>query len=94
MADDLAALRREIRAADRAILANVAKRLRAAKKIGVVKRKRGLPLRNFDVEAEVIAQARALCRRHGIGQALGEELMQMLIRASVQTQARQGRRRK
>ena len=92
MADDLEALRREIRAADKAILEHVARRLKAAQKIGMVKRKKGLPVRNFDVEAEVIAQARELCRRHKLSQQFGEELMRMLIRASVESQAKDGRR--
>lgn len=84
--DDLAALRKEIRDADRAILAQVARRLETARKIGALKARKGLPLRNFDVEAEVIREARKLCKRFRIDQELGEEVMRLLIRAAVQAQ--------
>jgi chorismate mutase len=86
LADELTQLRRRIRASDKAILREVARRLATAERIGEVKRQRGLPVRNYEVEAEVIAQARALCQRYRIDQEFGEELMRMLIRASVATQ--------
>ena len=92
MSDDLAALRREMREVDRALLQQVARRLKTAQKIGEVKRKQGMPLRNYDVEAEVIREARALCKRFRIDQELGEEVMRLLIRAAVQAQEPQGPR--
>lgn len=89
LADDLAALRKEMRAVDKALLAQLARRLRTAQKIGAVKRKKGLPLRNYDVEAEAIAEARRLCKKYGIDQHLGEDVMRILIEAAVQAQERQ-----
>jgi chorismate mutase/prephenate dehydrogenase len=83
---ELETLRKQIRAADEAILANIARRLEAAQRIGAVKRRHGLPLRNYDVEAQVIRDARALCKRFHIDQELGEEVMRTLIRAAVQAQ--------
>lgn len=84
--DRLDALRRQVRDTDKEILALVARRLKAAQEIGALKRKRGMPLRNYDVEAEVIREARRLCRRFHIDQELGEEIMRTLIKAAVQAQ--------
>lgn len=89
--DDLGALRRQIRAADKAILAQVAKRLRTAQRIGALKQRSGLPLRNYEVEADVIAEARRLCKRFHIDQRLGEDVMRILIEAAVQAQERSAR---
>ena len=86
LADDLAALRQQMRATDKAILALMAKRLKTAQRIGEAKRKRGLPVRNYDVEADAIREARSLCRKHKIDPALGEEVMRTLIRAAIQAQ--------
>jgi chorismate mutase len=83
---DLDALRAELRAVDKAILEQVAKRLRTAQRIGQVKRRMGVPLRNYDVEAQVIQEARRLCKRFRIDQELGEDVMRILIRAAVQAQ--------
>lgn len=84
--DELKALRRQIKDADKAILENVARRLHAAQRIGALKRAQGLPVRNYDVEAQVIREARTLCRRFKIDQELGEDIMRTLIRAAVQAQ--------
>lgn len=84
--DDLRRLRREMRATDKELLALMAKRLRTAQRIGRVKRKQGLPVRDFDVEAEVIREARSLCKKYKIDPALGEDVMRTLIRAAVETQ--------
>lgn len=98
LADDLAALRREMREVDRQLLQQVARRLRTAQKIGALKKKKGMPLRNYDVEADVIREARLLCRKFRIDQELGEEVMRILIEAAVQAQERHatnhGRRRR
>jgi chorismate mutase len=75
-----------MRATDKAILALLAKRLKTAQRIGAAKRKRGLPVRNYDLEADVIRDARALCKRYRIDPALGEDVMRTLIRAAVQAQ--------
>ncbi|HEV8361537.1 MAG TPA: chorismate mutase [Candidatus Thermoplasmatota archaeon] len=86
MARDLDALRKEIRATDRAILQLIAKRMKVAQRIGAAKRAQGLPTRNYDIEAQIIREARQLCRKYRIDQDLGEDLMRTLIRASVQAQ--------
>lgn len=84
--DDLAALRREIRDADEVMFRAIARRLKAARRIGELKRRQGLPLRNYDVEAEVIREARRLCKKLKLDQELGEDVMRTLIRAAVHVQ--------
>ncbi|HVL86622.1 MAG TPA: chorismate mutase, partial [Candidatus Thermoplasmatota archaeon] len=82
----LRALRREIRELDARTLRLVRARLDRARRVGQEKRRRGLPLRNYQVEAEVIRDARRECRRLGLPDELGDELMRLLIRASVKEQ--------
>lgn len=86
MPDDLAALRSRMRIIDARILALVAERQRTARRIGAAKRRRGLPVRNYEVEAQVIRATRTFCRRRGIDVDVGEDLMRTLIRAAVQVQ--------
>ncbi|MCA1813307.1 MAG: chorismate mutase [Halobacteriales archaeon] len=83
---DLEALRREMRELDQEILRLVAQRMRTAQRIGAAKRRQGLPVRNYEVEAQVIRATRAYCKRRGIDTEVGEDLMRTLIRAAVQVQ--------
>lgn len=84
----LESLRRDVRDIDLRLLVLLRDRLDRARAIGREKRRRGLPLRNFEVEAQVIRFARAQCRRLGVEEELGDELMRLLIRASVREQER------
>ncbi len=84
--DDLAEKRDTIRSIDATILDLARRRLELAREIGNVKRARGLPLRNYEVEAEVIADARRVAHDLGISDALAEETMKLLIAESVRAQ--------
>lgn len=86
MVSELHRLRRKIHRLDERLVGLVAERLRQAKRIGDVKRRLELPIRDFKVEAEVIGETHKLCRRDGVDPAVGEELMRTLIAASVDAQ--------
>lgn len=79
--------RAAIEALDARILKLVAQRLRKARAIGEFKGRRGMPLRNFEVEAQVCARLEGLAA--GLGQAggLGRDLALFLIERSLETQA-------
>lgn len=81
-------LRQQIRDVDRRILEIVAERLRLAQTIGEEKRKRNLPIQDFRVEKTVVDAARETCKRLGIDEALGEEVLRPLIRNAVKVQER------
>lgn len=90
--DDLARLRGQIRSIDARLLRLVKSRLDHARRVGGIKRRRGLPFRNYQVEAEVIRFARRECRRLRLPPDLGDEVMRLMIRASVATQEHASRR--
>lgn len=90
-------MRREIHDVDRRLVELVAKRLTYARRIGDLKRGLRLPIRDYRVEAEVISDTLRLCRKRGIDPAVGENLMRILIAASVDVQkgeAPPGKRRR
>lgn len=84
--DPLLAKREEIRAIDRAILDLIAQRNRLASDIGALKRERGLPIRNYAVEADVIELARDVARDLGLRAEVAEEMMHLVIRESLRVQ--------
>jgi chorismate mutase/prephenate dehydrogenase len=84
--DRLDALRSELGAIDREILAAVARRQAIAQKIGQIKRELGLATRDYRQERDVIERARAAAVEHGLPSSLGEELMLTLIRGSLTVQ--------
>lgn len=86
LSDDLQARRERIREIDRRVVDLVAERVRLAREIGAIKRREGLPIRNYTVEAEVIRQARATCEAHGLDPRVGEELAHVLIEEAVRAQ--------
>ena len=79
-------LRQEIRTIDRRIFQLLARRLNRARRVGQEKRRAGMPLRNFEVEAQVVHLARSRSRKLGIDQSLGDELARLLIRAAIAEQ--------
>lgn len=83
----LASQRRAIEALDERILKLVARRLDVAESIGRAKCEHGIPLRNFEVEAQVQARLEDLALGHGLERVLGRDLALFLIEHSLQTQS-------
>jgi chorismate mutase/prephenate dehydrogenase len=79
--------RAAIESLDGRILGLVAKRLDEAHAIGQLKRARGIPLRDFEVEAQVCERLEATASALGRGRELGRDLALFLIERSLETQA-------
>ncbi len=79
--------RAAIEALDARILGLVARRLAEAKAIGELKGASGIPLRNFEVEAQVCARLESLASQRGQAEKLGRDLALFLIERSLETQA-------
>jgi chorismate mutase/prephenate dehydrogenase len=79
--------RRAIERLDERILKLVALRMREADAIGALKRKCGTPLRNFEVEAQVVGRLERLAQEMDLGCDLGRELALFLIQRSLEMQA-------
>ncbi|MCB9514545.1 MAG: bifunctional chorismate mutase/prephenate dehydrogenase [Candidatus Latescibacteria bacterium] len=83
----LDALRAEIARCDEEVLAAVARRLDAAAELGRIKSARGLPVRNFPVEAQVLERLRAGCAARGVDPELGDAMAGLLIDHAVKLQS-------
>ena len=79
--------RRDIEALDRRILHLVCERLELARQIGELKRRCGVPLRNFEVEAQVHRRFECACRDLHLEPVLGRDLAVFLIDKAVEEQA-------
>ncbi len=79
--------RRDIEALDRRILHLVCERLELARQIGELKRRCGVPLRNFEVEAQVHRRFERACRDLHLEPILGRDLAVFLIAKAVEEQA-------
>lgn len=79
--------RRDIEALDRRILHLVCERLELARQIGELKGRLGIPLRNFQVEAQVHHRFEEASRFLGLESALGHDLALFLIEKAVEEQA-------
>jgi chorismate mutase/prephenate dehydrogenase len=79
-------LRRRLSDIDRRILELMAERKAASSEVARVKRSTGRPTRDFEREREVILAARAGALELGLSPALAEEMLRLLIRASLTTQ--------
>lgn len=86
MPADLEELRRRIAEADAALVDLVAMRLALAREIGAVKHARGLPVRSYATETEVLARFRGLAGDTGVDERLAERLALLLISEAVRTQ--------
>ncbi len=84
---ELEARRKAIEAVDGEILSLLLRRLELARSVGRLKSAHRIPLRNFEVEAEVERRLAALAAGAGHGEGLGRELARFLIGLSVKTQA-------
>lgn len=83
---DLDAMRVRLAGIDREIMDLALRRRELAQAIGQVKQTRGLPIRDFAHEKEVIGRARLAAAGAGLDPALAEELMVLLIRSSLAAQ--------
>jgi len=79
--------RRDIEALDRRVLHLVRERQQLAAEVGELKRRQGIPLRDFEVETEVHERFRQGCRDLGLDPALGHDLAVFLIERSAEQQA-------
>ena len=79
-------LREEIAAADLEILRAMKKRMDAAGKIGRLKASAGLPVRNPDVEENVIGRCRRVSGKLGLDPDVSEDIFRILIRSAVREQ--------
>jgi chorismate mutase/prephenate dehydrogenase len=85
---ELDSLRDEIRGIDAEILQLVQRRDQAAKRIGTLKRKKDLPLQNFEVEKAVLENALADAARLGIHEETARGLVKVLIHSALRAQER------
>jgi chorismate mutase/prephenate dehydrogenase len=81
-------LRDRLAAIDRQIIDLVAERQAVSHEIGAVKRAEGRATRDFRREKQVIDAARSRAAECGVSPAVGEALMELLIRSSLTTQER------
>jgi chorismate mutase/prephenate dehydrogenase len=81
-------LRAQMQEVDRQILQLVARRLELAQSIGQAKRNAGLPLRDYDVERQVLERAAQLAAGAGVAPDLSRALLQLLIAESCVRQER------
>jgi chorismate mutase/prephenate dehydrogenase len=79
--------RRDIEALDRRILHLICERLELARQIGNLKVACGVPLRNFEVEAQVHGRLAKVCDDLGLDPELGRGLARFLIEKAVEEQA-------
>jgi chorismate mutase/prephenate dehydrogenase len=79
--------RRDIEALDRRILHLVCERLELARQVGDLKRELAVPLRNFEVEAQVYQRFADASELLGLDTDLGRDLARFLIDKAVEEQA-------
>jgi len=81
--------RRDIETLDRRVLHLIRERLDLARQIGDLKRRCGVPLRNFEVEAQVHRRFEDACADLSLDPRLGRGLALFLIERAVEEQAAQ-----
>jgi chorismate mutase/prephenate dehydrogenase len=79
--------RRDIEALDRRILHLVCERIAVARQIGELKNQLGVPLRNFQVETQVLDRFREASSFLGLDPTVGHDLALFLITKAVEEQA-------
>jgi chorismate mutase/prephenate dehydrogenase len=86
--DDLESLRGRIQEIDEQLVRLVAERIETARAVGRAKLAAGIPLRDFDVERQVLDRAAESASGHGIGPDAVRQVMQILIGAARDEQER------
>lgn len=84
--DRLAELRSTLQQVDLEILRLTADRLRLAHEIGRAKIERGLPVRDYRMETEILARTTRRCLEMGVDPRLGTEIVSALMRGAVRVQ--------
>lgn len=74
--------RLKVRELDSRIISLIGERLAITKEIGKSKKKQGIPLKNFEVEKRVIANALSAAQDSGVDPELARSVMQLLINES------------
>ncbi|MEK7380352.1 MAG: chorismate mutase, partial [Gemmatimonadota bacterium] len=82
----LAALRARIAAVDQELVHLAAERLTLAAKVGQAKLAQGLPIRNYETEAEVLARYRRHAEGEGVEPEFARRLATLLIGEAVRRQ--------
>jgi chorismate mutase/prephenate dehydrogenase len=85
--DELEALRDEVAALDARIVDLVRERLTTVERIGRLKAARGIPIRDFQVEAQVVRRVEQRCLELGVGGSLGRDLAHLLIDSYLRVQS-------
>ena len=83
---DIEKLRKEVRKVDQEIIKLIGKRLSITKKIGGKKKKKGIPLKDWKVEKEVIKNALDEAREEGLSEKLVKTIMRYIITESKRQQ--------
>ena len=83
---DLSNIRDNIALLDNEIVTLLSERMVLSKKIGIIKTSKNLPIRNYGVEAEVIARVKSNAKLNGISEDLIENVYRLIIEESVQLQ--------
>ena len=84
--NDIEKLRKEVRKVDQEIIRLIGKRLSITKNIGGKKKKKGIPLKDWKVEKEVIKNAVDIAREEGLSGELIKKIMQNIITESKRQQ--------
>lgn len=82
----LDALRARIAAVDQELVHLAAERLTLAAKVGQAKLAQGLPIRNYETEAEVLARYRRYAEQEGVEPEFARQLATLLIGEAVRRQ--------
>ncbi len=83
---EITRLREEIAGVDKEIIALVARRLHLAEQVGMEKRLREAPLRDAEVEDQVLSRLYRECATRGISEGFAEGLSTLLIDESLRRQ--------
>ena len=81
-------LRKQLGAIDREIIALLARRQDISAKVGAIKHDAGVPSRDFAQEVRVVRRAREQAERAGLPGDLAENIVRLLINASLSRQER------
>ena len=88
---DLEELRKNIRSLDSELITILKERLETAKSIGRIKAEKGLPVKNYDVEKNVLEKTERNAKHAGISPQLAKTIMQEIIEESVALQEKDRR---
>lgn len=83
---DLDELRTQIRDIDQHIIRLLAQRMHAVRDIGEIKKKAGLPIKDYKVEKEILDRSNEQARRLGLSADLVEQVLTTVISYSVKEQ--------